>query len=120
MAIIRCPHCERPIADTSETCVHCGYVLPKSPESTYEVRMELSDDSEKVHNFPYTHADFAQKKLVHKHDFLCFFVPPVGLYFSIYYLTKHDTRWKNSLWSTFLGAVVYFALINIILGFFGL
>jgi hypothetical protein len=82
--------------------------------------MELSDDSEKERNFPYTHADFAQKKRIHKHDFLCFFVPPAGLYFSIFYFVKHDTRWKNSLWSTFLGAIVYFAFINLILGFFGL
>ena len=30
MALISCPECNQKISDTSDKCIHCGYVLGKS------------------------------------------------------------------------------------------
>lgn len=32
MPLIKCPECGKEIADTIESCIHCGFVLPKNEE----------------------------------------------------------------------------------------
>lgn len=116
MALIKCPICGKLLPDHTDTCIHCGYVFPTTPVSTVEVSLNHSDDSERMRSSSFGY-DFAERKLRHKWDKLCFFIPPFGMYLTINYAFDRDRRWRNSLWSTFLGAVFYFCLIELIIGF---
>jgi hypothetical protein len=116
MALIKCPICGKLLPDHSDTCIHCGYVFPTTPVSTVEVSPPHSDDAERMRSSTFGY-DFAERKIRHKWDKLCFFVPPFGMYLTITYAFDRDRRWRNSLWSTFLGAVFYFCVIELIIGF---
>jgi|GEM_PF-2013660 len=116
MALIKCPVCGKLLPDHSDNCVHCGYIFPTTPVSTVEVSPDLSDDAERMRSSSFG-PNFAERKLHHRWDKLCFFIPPFGMYLTIVYAFDRDSRWKNSLWSTLLGAIFYFCIIELIIGF---
>lgn len=60
MALIKCPECGREVSDKAQTCIHCGYPIPKPKVTLYNVcfdpntKMTWSEKSDaKAFVYPY-------------------------------------------------------------------
>jgi len=40
MALIKCPECGREVSDRVQTCIHCGYPIPKPKVTLYNVSFD--------------------------------------------------------------------------------